>query len=127
MIPRTTLVILALLFSGSAFADSKLFDPTTAPDNTIAVPLGVESGSANDRGRDTRVFTIPVSCSGEKGIFSWSGSGQTVITATYAKKINAQIAENEELKGYLGGDGIPLFLGDTAIEMELGGKKHLAT
>src|SRR5437763_75473 len=121
MILRTT--ILTLAFTLWASADGKLFDPTTKPDDAIIIPLGVESGSPNDRGRDTRVFTIPASAFGENGIFTWNGSGQSVITATYAKKLNAKIADNEDLKAFMGADGKPLFLGDTAIELEFAGKK----
>ncbi len=108
-----------------AIGQDKLFESEAS--DGVVIPLGVESGSANDRGRDTRVFTILASVSGEKGSFTWNGSGQTYITAAYAKRINAKVAESEDLKGYLGADGKPLFLGDSAIELEFGGKKHLTT
>src|SRR2546421_12734432 len=99
---------LTLAFTFCLVADENIFDTKSA--DGIVIPLGVESGSPNDRGRDTRVFTIPASCLGEKGNFTWSGSGQTVITAAYAKKLNTKIADNEDLKAFMGADGKPLFL-----------------
>ncbi len=91
------------------------------------IPMGIESGAANDHGRDTRVFTIPVMCAGHKAKFTWSGSGQTLITASYAQEINATINDNPDLKTFLGSDGKPLFHGDAAVELEFAGKKHSAT
>jgi hypothetical protein len=90
----------------------------------VVVKLGVESGRPSDHGRDTRVFTIPVTCADAKANFTWGCGGQTIITKSFAQKARIEIRDNEGLKGYVDGSGKPIFAGDAPIDVVFGGQSH---
>ena len=89
--------------------------------------MGVESGRENDHGRDSRVFTVPVACGDAKANFTWGCGGQTIISAWFADEARIEIHANEDLKAVVDGEGKPLFLGDSSVEIFIGGKSHPTT
>jgi hypothetical protein len=89
----------------------------------VVVKLGVESGRAG-AGRDTRVFTIPVTCADAKANFTWGCGGQTMITKSFAQKARIEIRDNDGLKQYVDGSGKPIFAGDAPIDVVFGGQSH---
>jgi hypothetical protein len=91
----------------------------------VVVKLGVESGRPGDHGRDTRVFTISVTCADAKANFTWGCGGQTIITRSFAQKARIEVRDNEGLKQYVdGGSGKPIFAGDAPIDVVFGGQSH---
>src|SRR5262249_5156934 len=70
----------------------------------VVVRLGVESGRPSDHGRDTRVFTIPVTCADAKANFTWGCGGQTIISKSFAEKARIEIRDNDGLKQYVDGN-----------------------
>src|SRR5437016_6537269 len=73
------------------------------------IKLGIEPGRANDgSGRDTRVFTLPITCGDAKANFTWGCGGQTIISASFAQKARLQIKPNDELRAMVDGNGAPL-------------------
>jgi hypothetical protein len=104
---------------------SVLQEAEPAQDNVIK--MGVESGRLDDKGRDNRVFTVPIACGDAKTNFTWGCGGQTIISAWFAQKARIEIHPNEDLKVIVDGEGKPLFLGDASVELTLGGKKFAIT
>lgn len=104
---------------------SVLEEADAARENVIK--MGVESGRLDDKGRDNRVFTVPIACGDAKTNFTWGCGGQTIISAWFAQKARIEIHPNEDLKAIVDGEGKPLFLGDASVELMLGGKKFAIT
>src|SRR4051812_10449294 len=113
---RTLLAIIVVAaMTASAEPPKTIFSGGEDKDETLK--LGIESGRANDHGRDNRVFTIPVTCGDAKANFTWGCGGQTLITAAFADKARVEVRENENLKTYVDGAGRPIFVGESAIEV----------
>ena len=90
----------------------------------IVLKLGIESGKQDDHGRDSRIFTVPVSVGDASTNFTWGCGGQTIISAWFAKTARIEIRPNEELNSFVDGDGKRLFVGDSSVEIKIGNTSH---
>ena len=136
-----TLLLMSILTGALVFAEPPAKeedvpkDPAPAvkplaalePGKQIVLKMGVESGKLDDKGRDSRIFTVPVTCGDAKTNFTWGCGGQTIISAWFAKRARVEIHANEDLKAMVDGEGKPLFLGDCSVEVVIGGISHPIT
>ena len=86
----------------------------------IVLKMGIESGKEDDHGRDSRIFTVPVSVGDANTNFTWGCGGQTIISAWFAKSARIEIRPNEDLNQFVDGDGKRLFVGDSSVEIKIG-------